>query len=707
MYENFQMSDEEENPDNHSNNNSPRGNHKFNPVSNSFQISSTSGMMMTAATTNGTTLNSRGLSPHKFHFLFQELEKEFFNLLQENEALKQRVEEYERILISEGHILPSPIIHSSLPVSKTLNKRAIISQNSVNMSNNHNNGIGNVGIGQNSQNTTGAGAITSHGALSSNMDKLSKKFANPYQKMKNLISQSKISSLPVAAHGIAYNWTNKLIVSRFYFHTDVINNVVCVPSYGNAALKRNPLIASCSMDHTVCMFYTSRKPEERIVQRPDFVYRGHRGAVNTVCFHPTNPIACSASGDGTVHLWKWENSKRTTKDNDLSRGITAPLPVISIGNVVTEATDRLLYQRDGSDPVIDISAPEIRRDKLNSSHNISDFQYNDDSNNTGNNNNNINIINNNNINNNREEKEEEQEQEEEEQEQEEKEEIATQDLLSTSEFMTQNSQENDDIPHRSTPLMMFDHEGPVVIAAQFHQNRSNTEYNVVSASWDRCIRQWDINTGKLMSKVMNHECMNACSSSSDNNYVPNFEYHKNETQITDLQSAYHNPWIVTACNNGLCKILDTVSNQFTHQFHHTKEQATNMETCAIFSPNDRMVITAAQDGVCKIWDMRKLSDKTFLKSFSVHTGINRVSISSYHSRFCVATNKRQIKIYDLSGKCLNTLQKQGHDMMVTGVAWSENGEDVFSCGADRSILHWNLGKNDEQQCNLTGNKTSN
>ena len=37
-------------------------------------------------------------------------------------------------------------------------------------------------------------------------------------------------------------------------------------------------------------------------------YTAHTGSVNSVRFHPTQPILCTASGDRSLHLWKVENS---------------------------------------------------------------------------------------------------------------------------------------------------------------------------------------------------------------------------------------------------------------------------------------------------------------------------------------------------------------------------------------------------------------
>eukprot|EP01114_Cavostelium_apophysatum_P016716 TRINITY_DN4812_c0_g2_i2.p1 TRINITY_DN4812_c0_g2~~TRINITY_DN4812_c0_g2_i2.p1 ORF type:complete len:425 (-),score=84.99 TRINITY_DN4812_c0_g2_i2:1728-3002(-) len=37
---------------------------------------------------------------------------------------------------------------------------------------------------------------------------------------------------------------------------------------------------------------------------PVYVYLGHKGSVNSVRFHPSNRLVCTASGDNSVHVWR-------------------------------------------------------------------------------------------------------------------------------------------------------------------------------------------------------------------------------------------------------------------------------------------------------------------------------------------------------------------------------------------------------------------
>ena len=38
-------------------------------------------------------------------------------------------------------------------------------------------------------------------------------------------------------------------------------------------------------------------------------YTAHTGSVNSVRFHPTQPILCTASGDRTLHIWKSQETQ--------------------------------------------------------------------------------------------------------------------------------------------------------------------------------------------------------------------------------------------------------------------------------------------------------------------------------------------------------------------------------------------------------------
>ncbi|KAJ4454778.1 putative WD repeat domain 37 [Paratrimastix pyriformis] len=78
---------------------------------------------------------------------------------------------------------------------------------------------------------------------------------------------------------------------RFCGHTDGIWDVAAFP-----ASSGFPGFATASCDGTVLLWHFAHS-------RPFACYAGHTGSVNAVRIHPTHPLAVSASGDGTAHIW--------------------------------------------------------------------------------------------------------------------------------------------------------------------------------------------------------------------------------------------------------------------------------------------------------------------------------------------------------------------------------------------------------------------
>jgi len=52
-------------------------------------------------------------------------------------------------------------------------------------------------------------------------------------------------------------------------------------------------------------------------QSPVYIYTAHKGSVNSIRFHATNRLACTASGDNSVHVWKIPkpNEKEKSKED--------------------------------------------------------------------------------------------------------------------------------------------------------------------------------------------------------------------------------------------------------------------------------------------------------------------------------------------------------------------------------------------------------
>ncbi|KAL0486488.1 WD repeat-containing protein [Acrasis kona] len=173
--------------------------------------------------------------------------------------------------------------------------------------------------------------------------------------------------------------------------------------------------------------------------------------------------------------------------------------------------------------------------------------------------------------------------------------------------------------------------------------------------------------------------------------APLRELEGHEGIVNDVRSANSTPMIVSSGQDGTARLWDVRSGAAS--INVLKGHNNESVSAAVFTNNDRFVVSGSEDGLLKIWDVRNLGKS--VKGVHLHSGINDISISDYHSRISVALNKRQCKIFDLSGTCLNTYQKSGHDLMVTGTAWSNDGLSVYTSSIDRQIIQWQFETNME------------
>lgn len=154
-----------------------------------------------------------------------------------------------------------------------------------------------------------------------------------------------------------------------------------------------------------------------------------------------------------------------------------------------------------------------------------------------------------------------------------------------------------------------------------------------------------------------------------------------EAPINTVQFSHQNNLILSASRDSSVRIWDPriIENVTSIKAH------SGVVSSAIWASNDKIIVTGGEDGNLKFWDVK--NSKTPLKTCSVQGAVNKMSLSSYHSRICIGMANKRSKIYDLSGQVLAQFPK-AHNLMITDCAWSPDGSNIFTCSIDKTAKQW-------------------
>ncbi|WP_437538329.1 TIR domain-containing protein [Sorangium sp. So ce726] len=225
---------------------------------------------------------------------------------------------------------------------------------------------------------------------------------------------------------------------------------------------------------------------------------------------------------------------------------------------------------------------------------------------------------------------------------------------------------------------------------------------IVSASYDRTLKIWDLATGTLLSTLEGHSgTVNSCAVSPDGQSIVSAS-HDRTLKIWDLATGTllstleghsvavnscaltpDGQRIVSASYDGTLKVwsLATGTRLSTIEGHSYQVTA-----CAV-SPDGQRVVSTSYDGTLKIWD---LAAGTLLFTLEGHSyQVTACALSPDGQRVVSASYDGTLKIWDLAtGTLLSTLD--GHSYQVTACAFSPDGQRVVSASYDGTLKIWDL-----------------
>lgn len=237
---------------------------------------------------------------------------------------------------------------------------------------------------------------------------------------------------------------------------------------------------------------------------------------------------------------------------------------------------------------------------------------------------------------------------------------------------------------------------------------NNGEY-VVSSSWDRSLRLWNLKTGECHQKFIGHtKDVLSVAFSPDNRQIVSGgrdcalkmwnvkgecvftierDAHTDWVSCVRFSPAVASPLIVSGGWDNLVKVwsLSTVKCQHTLRGH------TGYVTSVTVSPDGSLCASAGKDGIARLWD---LSRGEQLYELPCGESVNQICFSPNRYWLCAATESR-IRIFDLENKepvaeLTPETQKKSAKPECTSIAWSADGSVLYSGYTDNTVRVWSV-----------------
>ncbi|MCA9188138.1 MAG: protein kinase [Pirellulaceae bacterium] len=265
----------------------------------------------------------------------------------------------------------------------------------------------------------------------------------------------------------------------------------------------------------------------------------------------------------------------------------------------------------------------------------------------------------------------------------------------------------------SAELLSFSPHGTVA-SAEF----TPTDDIVVTASWDGSMKLWDVNSGKAIAKLLGghqgeilaidispdgrtlisagHDGVVRCWDMEQHKLLPqSLVGHRGP--IASARFSPDGQYILTASRDRTCRIWAADSGQLMSILRDPAEAGNDDPShatshrlavlCAEFLPQSTglAVVTGAEDGTAKIWDVSTGAVKQYLRG---HIGaVSCIGISDNAQRVLTGSRDATARLWDpATGKEVLTLK--GHSEDLTSVQFAPNGLDVLTSSRDGMAVIW-------------------
>jgi WD40 repeat protein len=190
---------------------------------------------------------------------------------------------------------------------------------------------------------------------------------------------------------------------------------------------------------------------------------------------------------------------------------------------------------------------------------------------------------------------------------------------------------------------------------------------LVSGSWDRTVKFWEVSTGEQLGAVTN-----------------------DMKEVQSLAFSRDGRWLATENSSDTTSLRDASTGQEIRTLRSDKPLGplgSNWVYSIAFSPDGRWLASALNDKTVRLWDVntgRKVRDLTGLRRAVVY-----IAFSPNGRLLATGDDQKNIRIWDpASGEEIYKLT--GHKKPVYAVAFSPDSRWLASASADKTVKIWDL-----------------
>jgi WD40 repeat protein len=224
----------------------------------------------------------------------------------------------------------------------------------------------------------------------------------------------------------------------------------------------------------------------------------------------------------------------------------------------------------------------------------------------------------------------------------------------------------------------------------------------VSASWDYTLKVWDLETGRSLRTLEGHRSYvlgvevtadgkRAVTASQDQTLkVWDLDTGRALHTLADHSGPVYGVAVtadgkraVSASGDSTLKVWDLETGHALR----TLRGHSNWVTGVAVTPDGKRAVSASGDNTLKVWD---LETGHALRTLEGHSDTVRgVAVTADGEHAVSASDDKTLKVWDLETGCV-LLTLQGHSASVHGVALTANGRRAVSASADKTLKVWDL-----------------